>query len=68
MTMRKIQINSEIFSEKTVKQALRDYGNIAKTSLKNKGEYFIVTFWKCKFDEEQTLREFENYMIGLENS
>lgn len=66
--MRKIQVNSEIFSEETVKQALRDYGNIAKTTLKNERNYFIVTFWKCKFDEDQTLREFENYMIGLENS
>lgn len=66
--MKKIQINSEIFSEKTVKQALDDYKRIAKTSMKNKGEYYIVTFWKCKFDEEQTISEFENYMIGLENS
>lgn len=66
--MRKMQINSKVFSEKTVKQALNDYKNIAKTSLQVKGEIFIIKFWKFKYDEDQTLKEFENYMIGLENS
>lgn len=66
--MRKLQINSEIFSDKTVKQALNDYKKISTTSIKRSNKYSTVIFWKCKYDEEQTLKEFENYMIGLENS
>lgn len=26
------------------------------------------TFWKCKYGEDVTIKEFENYMIGIENS
>lgn len=68
MVMRKIQINSKIYSEKNIKQALADYKNIAKTSLRKGKSYHTVTFWKCIYDEGQTLKEFENYLIGLENS
>ncbi len=28
----------------------------------------VITFLKCKYDENLTIKEFENYMIGLENS
>lgn len=66
--MRKIQINSEVFSERTIKQAMNDYKDIAKTSLQVKSKNFIITFWEFKYAEDQTLKEFENYMIGLENS
>jgi len=66
--MKKIKIRSEIFSERNIKQALADYKNIAKASLKNGNPYHTVTFWKCIYDEELTVKEFENYLIGLENS
>ncbi len=66
--MKKISINREVFSDRSIKQALEDYKEIAKTSLKIKDKYAIVTFWFCKYDENQTIREFENYLIGTENS
>jgi hypothetical protein len=66
--MKKIKISSEIFSEKNIKQALTDYKNITKASLKKGSTYHTVAFWKCVYDEELTVKEFENYLIGLENS
>lgn len=66
--MKKIKISSEIFSEKNIRQALTDYKNITKASLKKGSTYHTVTFWKCVYDEVLTVKEFENYLIGLENS
>lgn len=66
--MKKIKIRSEIFSEKNIKKALNDYKNITKASFKKGNIYHTITFWKCVYDEELTVKEFENYLIGLENS
>lgn len=44
------------------------YQSCAVTTVKFKSDYAVVAFWKCKYNEEQTIREFENYMIGIENS
>lgn len=66
--MKKIEVNREVFSDAVIEKALFDYRAIAKTSLKKKDRYAIITFWFCKYDENQTTKEFENYLIGLENS
>ena len=47
---------------------MRVYKSHAITTVSFKYEYAIITFWKCKYDEELTVKEFENYMIGVENS
>ena len=62
-----IQINKEIFSENTIMQAIYDYKTYAKIIAKNKKKIVELTFFKCKYDEKITVKEFQNYMIGLEN-
>lgn len=47
---------------------MKIYKNYALTSVSYKRDYAVITFWKCRYDEEQTIKEFENYMIGVENS
>ena len=47
---------------------MKVYKNYALMTVKYKEEYAIITFWKCLLDETQTVKEFENYMIGVENS
>lgn len=66
--MKKVKINRNIYSEHTIEKAMEIYKNHAVTTLRYKGDYATITFWKCKYDEDQTIKEFENYMIGLENS
>lgn len=66
--MKKVQINRSVYSDKTIKTTLEIYQNHAITTVKFKADYAVVTFWKCKYDEEQTIKEFENYMIEIENS
>jgi hypothetical protein len=66
--MKKIKINRNIYSDRTIKAAIQAYKHHAMISANFKNEYAILTFLKCKYDEELTIREFENYMIGIENS
>lgn len=66
--MKRVQINRSVYSDETVKATMKIYQNYAVTTVKIKGDCAVLTFWKCKYDEEQTIKEFENYMIEIENS
>lgn len=66
--MKKIKINRSVYSDDTIEKTMMVYKNHAVTTVQYKCDYAIVTFWKCKYGEEQTIKEFENYMIGVENS
>lgn len=66
--MKKLRINRSIYSDESIAITLKAYQGYAVATVKYKKDYAIVTFWKCKYDEEQTIKEFENYMIGVENS
>jgi hypothetical protein len=66
--MKKVSFNREIYSENTIKQTMKIYHDYATMTVKFNDKQAEITFWKCKYDETQTINEFENYMIGLENS
>lgn len=66
--MKKVKFNRSIFSDKTITKTMMVYKNHAITTVKFDEDYAVVTFWKCKYSEGQTIKEFENYMIGIENS
>ena len=66
--MKKLIINRSVYSNKSIEKTRLAYKNHAVTTLQYKDKYAIITFWKCKYDEELTMKEFENYMIGVENS
>lgn len=66
--MKKVKINRNVYSDATIEKTMKVYKNHAVTTVSYKWDYAIVTFWKCRYDEEQTIKAFENYMIGVENS
>lgn len=66
--MRKLKINRAVYSDEAIKTAMQAYQRIAVITAQIKGDYAVLTFWKCKYDKEQTVKEFENYLIGIENS
>ena len=66
--MKKVRINRSVYSNGTIEKTMTIYKNHAVTTVQYKRDYAIVTFWKCKYDEKLTIKEFENYMIGVENS
>lgn len=66
--MKRVRINRNVYSDQTIEKTRMVYRNHAVTTVQYKRDYAIITFWKCKYDEDQTTKEFENYMIGVENS
>lgn len=66
--MKEVNIKREIYSDDTIKQTIKAYNNFASITVKFEDKQAEITFCKCKYDETQTINEFENYMIGLENS
>lgn len=65
--MEKIRIRKELYSEDMIKECILAYRGYAKMTYKGDGEYWTLCFENCKYGEERTSKEFENYLIGLEN-
>lgn len=63
-----LSLNKELFSLDNIKEAESVYKGFAKISIIPEDRYYVVRFKHCKYDEERTVKEFENYLIGLENS
>jgi hypothetical protein len=66
--MIKLELNREIYSRKNVEGAREAYKKIAKIVIKEGKSHIRVIFLRCKYGEERTVKEFENYLIGIENS
>lgn len=63
-----LRINTEIYSisnVNTVKEVYKDYAKIKTTKI---GNILVLSFYNCRYDEKRTIKEFENYLIGVENS
>ena len=66
--MKRVKFNRAIYSDRAIEKTMMAYKKITLSTVTYKREYAVVTFWKCMYDESQTVKEFENYMIGVENS
>ena len=66
--MKQIIITKEIFSKTSLERAMQDYSNLCEFSIAEKADEWEVRFSNCRFDEQRTVNEFENYLIGLENN
>lgn len=62
------QMSKEIYSENTIKKAVADYKDFAKMRVSETGSYWNIDFSDFRYDDKQTVSEFENYLIGLENA
>lgn len=65
--MKRTKLSKNIYDESIIRQAIRDYGSIANIQLKSDSGYYDLQFENCKYDENRTLKEFENYLIDLMN-
>lgn len=66
--MKIIEIHSEIYRYKSVMRAISAYNGLAKIKLVKNDNYYVLEFDQCKYDEDRTIKEFENYLIGVENT
>ena len=66
--MKTISVNREIYSIETIYKTIDVYKNYADISFELNDLDVKLFFDKCRYDELLTVKEFENYMIGLENT
>ena len=65
--MKTLVLNTEIYSLSNVEKARRAYKDYATVLIRNRDNKLRAYFLHCRYDENQTIKEFENYLIGLEN-
>ena len=65
--MTNLRLNKELFALEPITDALSAYQNNAKIELSDDSNYWQCCFAECKYGEEQTALEFENYLINLMN-
>lgn len=66
--MKTIEFSNQVYSIQNIRKVISVYKGYAEISIRESGNRIYVTFRKCRFSEERTVREFENYLIGIENS
>ena len=66
--MKKLELKKEIYSSTCLEMAIAAYSDYAKITVKNTLMIWELTFTKCRYGEDRTVKEFENYLIGMENN
>lgn len=65
--MTNLRLNKELFALEPITAALSAYQSIARIELSDDSNYWRCCFTECKYGEERTALEFENYLINLMN-
>ena len=68
MQKNKLQLNTDIYSESSIRESCEAYKTYARIKMKKKDKCIELTFYKCKYDPGTTMKEFENYLINTENT
>lgn len=66
--MIKLELSRKIYSIYNLEKVVEIYKNIAKIEIVTESEKYILFFDNCKYNEQTTVYEFENYLIGMENT
>lgn len=62
-------LSSQVYSLESVLAASQAYDQLASIRIDQKSDpdFFLVSFSECMYGPKTTMKEFENYVIGLEN-
>ncbi|MBR0406276.1 MAG: HxsD-like protein [Eggerthellaceae bacterium] len=63
-----LTLRKEIYQKSFVEKAILAYASIARIDVTTKGDYILCAFRQCTYDENLTVKEFENYLIDLTNN
>lgn len=59
-------LNKTIYHIESIKKGIDAYQELADITLDEADKYWICTISDTQYDEEETSKEFENYVIALE--
>ena len=66
--MIRLKLNNDIYTEKSIKNVIDVYKTLANIVVESQRDgYLTICFANCVYDEKLTVKEFENYLIGVEN-
>lgn len=60
-----LKLNKEIYPYESLQHSCKDYSELAKIKIENDSKYWILCFSDCRYDEAETAKEYENYLIEL---
>jgi hypothetical protein len=63
--MSELRLKQEIFSQAVIQQAIADYQGLAQIQMTITDTDYCLLFKNCIYPIERTMKEFENYVIGL---
>jgi hypothetical protein len=63
--MSELRLKQEIFSQVVIQQAIADYQGLAQIQMTITDTDYCLSFQNCLYPIERTMKEFENYVIGL---
>ena len=66
--MKELLLKKEIYSSASINQTISAYADFAEFVISDNGDYRCIRFNNCRYDEQRTIKEFENYLIGMENA
>lgn len=65
--MAMLQLNNKIYTKEAVLKAVYDFTGLCTIKFDEVEKYYQLEFEDCKCGEERTMKEFENYVVGIEN-
>ena len=63
-----LRLNKCFYNEALIVRGAEAYQKIAKITVEEEDDYWNCNFQQCVYSDEETIREFENYLICLMNS
>lgn len=66
--MMTLRLNKELYEKDSLQDAVNAYRELAKIEVQEQDFYWIIQFGQCRYEEKQTVAEFENYLIDRMNS
>ena len=63
-----MEIKKELFSEKALIEAIKAFSHLCVITVSESATGWNLVFENCKYGCRLTEKEFENYLIGLENT
>ena len=58
-----IKLNKDLFDINNIERCIEDYADIAIMKYAEKEGYYVVDILSSCYEEKETAREFENYVI-----
>ena len=66
--MNRLKLNLDIYSIENIEKTCQVYEDYARIKILHEGSKIELEFNECKYDPDLTMKEFENYLINVENT